>query len=90
MHKTGAKAGTEYASGVGSKTGTARSKGKSLGDNAKSGAGSVSAYSSGTNFAQGFINGIGSLVSAAYSKAESLAKKAWAGLKKGQKRGFTV
>lgn len=87
MHKTGAKAGTEYASGVGSKTGTARSKGKSLGDNAKSGAGSVSAYSSGTNFAQGFINGIGSLVSAAYSKAESLAKKAWAGLKKGQKEG---
>lgn len=87
IHKTGAKAGTEYASGVGSKTGTARSKGKSLGDNAKSGAGSVSAYSSGTNFAQGFINGIGSLVSAAYSKAESLAKKAWAGLKKGQKEG---
>lgn len=87
MHKTGAKAGTEYASGVGSKTGTARSKGKSLGDNAKSGASSVSAYSSGTNFAQGFINGIGSLVSAAYSKAESLAKKAWAGLKKGQKEG---
>lgn len=87
MHKTGAKAGTEYASGVSSKTGTARSKGKSLGDNAKSGAGSVSAYSSGTNFAQGFINGIGSLVSVAYSKAESLAKKAWAGLKKGQKEG---
>lgn len=87
MHKTGAKAGTEYASGVGSKTGTARSKGKSLGDNAESGASSVSAYSSGTNFAQGFINGIGSLVSAAYSKAESLAKKAWAGLKKGQKEG---
>lgn len=84
---TGQKLGSDYASGVGSKAGAAKTKGESLGKNAKSGASSVSAESSGENFAQGFINGIGSLAGSAWDAAKKLAQKAWDGLKEGQKEG---
>lgn len=87
MKKAGLKAGAEFATGVGSKKGEAQSKGKSLANSAKSGSNSVSANSSGKNFAQGFINGIGSLAGAAWEAAKKLARKAWDGLKKGQKEG---
>ncbi len=83
----GQKTGSDYSGGVRSKTGDAYGAGSALGSKAKSGASSVSAYSSGENFGQGFINGIGSLVDAAWDKAYSLARAAWAGLKKGQDEG---
>ena len=87
MNASGQAAGAQFSGGVSSKAGAANSAGRTLGTNAKSGASSVDVTSSGTNFAQGFINGIGSLFSAVFEKARQLAQKAWAGLKQGQAEG---
>lgn len=87
MNTSGQAAGAQFSGGVSSKAGAANSAGRTLGTNAKSGASSVDVTSSGTNFAQGFINGIGSLFSAVFEKARQLAQKAWAGLKQGQAEG---
>ena len=84
---TGQKEGGQFVTGVSSKSGSAKTAGKTLASNAKSGSESVSAYSSGQNFGQGFINGIGSLFGAVWTKAKQLAKKAWDGLRAGQKEG---
>lgn len=87
MNTSGQAAGAQFSGGVSSKAGAANSAGRTLGTNAKSGASSVDVTSSGSNFAQGFINGIGSLFSAVFEKARQLAQKAWAGLKQGQAEG---
>lgn len=87
MWASGQTGGSQFAGGVNSKTGAANSAGNALATQAKSGASSVDVTSSGTNFAQGFINGINNMLSAAWSKAKELAQKAWAGLKAGQDEG---
>ena len=74
---TGGKFGTQYSSGVSSKTRQANSGGKSLGNNAKSGAGSVSGHDPGYNFGKGFVGGIGSWIKGAASKAAEMAKAAY-------------
>lgn len=66
-----------YSSGVSSKAGQASSGGKSLGNNAKSGAGSVSGHDPGYNFGKGFVGGIGSWIKGAASKAAEMAKAAY-------------
>lgn len=87
MNAAGQYTALQYGSGVSSKQGDAKNKGKSLANNAKSGAGSVSARSSGENFGQGFVNGIASKLHAAFEKAKELARKAVEGVKKGQQEG---
>lgn len=66
---SGTSAGTSYNSGIGSQNGNAYSAGSSLAANAKSGTEGADTYSSGVNFAQGFINGIGSMIGSIASKA---------------------
>lgn len=87
MNAAGQYTGLQYGTGVSSKQGDAKNKGKSLANNAKSGAGSVSARSSGENFGQGFVNGIASKFHSAFEKAKALARKAVEGVKKGQQEG---
>lgn len=87
MNAAGQYTGLQYGTGVSSKQGDAKSKGKALANSAKSGAGSVSAKSSGENFGQGFVNGIASKLSAAFEKAKALARRAVEGVKKGQQEG---
>ena len=87
MNAAGQYTGLQYGTGVSSKQGDARNKGKSLANSAKSGAGSVSAKSSGENFGRGFINGIGNFLHAALEKGKALARKAIEGVKKGQQEG---
>ncbi len=87
MNAAGQYTGLQYGTGVSSKQGDARSKGKALANSAKSGAGSVSAESSGKNFGQGFINGIGAFLHSALEKGKELARKAVEGVKKGQQEG---
>ena len=87
LTSTGSKEGGQFVSGVNSKRGSSNTAGHGLATSAKTGAGSVDASSSGRNFAQGFINGITALGSWAFTAAYNLAKKAWNGLKSGQKEG---
>jgi phage-related minor tail protein len=87
MNAAGQYTGLQYGAGVSTKQSDARSKGKALANSAKSGAGSVSAESSGKNFGQGFINGIGAFLHSALEKGKELARKAVEGVKKGQQEG---
>lgn len=87
MKSTGETAGDDYASGVDSKQSASKTAGTNLGNEAKAGADSVDASSSGSHFAEGFINGIGRWISTAWNKGWELAKAAWNGLVAGQQEG---
>ena len=87
MNAAGQYTGLQFAGGVNAKSGSANAAGSNIASSAKRGTESVSTYSSGENFGQGFINGIGSRLQSAWQKAYNLARQAWAGLKKGQEEG---
>lgn len=63
-----------FGNGMASMGGVINSTASSLANNAKSGL-DVDTTSSGTNFAQGFINGIGNMIGAAYDAVSSFGKK---------------
>ncbi|WP_298535766.1 phage tail tape measure protein [uncultured Methanobrevibacter sp.] len=87
LSTTGSQAGSKFASGVDSKKGAAKTAGQTLASNAESGSKQHDAYSSGSNFGEGFFNGIGSWFSSVWSRAKALAKEAWNGLRAGQQEG---
>ena len=87
MKTAGSSAGKQFGKGIASKNGDSGKKGTSLANKAKKGSESVKTNESGNNFAKGFINGIGDKLGDAWDAAVKLAKKAWAGLKAGQKEG---
>lgn len=87
MNAAGQYTGLQFAGGVNAKSGSANAAGSNIASSAKRGTESVSTYSSGENFGQGFINGIGAMVQSAWQKAYNLARQAWAGLRKGQEEG---
>ena len=87
MNAAGQYTDIQYVNGMESKMGEVNSSGKTVGREAKTGAESVSANSSGKNFVQGFINGMASLFHAVLEKGKALARKAHEGVKKGQQEG---
>ena len=84
---SGTSAGANYNSGISSQNSAAYSAGSSLASNAKSGTEGTDTYSTGVNFAQGFINGIGSLVQSAANKARELIRSAINAAKAEQQEG---
>lgn len=84
---SGQMAGGNFNAGIASKNGEANSAGSTLASNAKSGTEGADTYSSGQNFAQGFINGIGSLVSSVANKAREMVRSAIAAAKAAQAEG---
>ena len=84
---SGQMAGGNFNAGIASKNGEANSAGSTLAANAKSGTEGADTYSSGQNFAQGFINGIGSLVGSVAAKAREMVRNAIAAAKAAQAEG---
>lgn len=79
---TGEKFGSDYASGVGNKSGDANSKGRTLSANAHVGASAYSGYDPGSNFGKGFVDGIAGWLGAAADAAAKLAISAYNALRK--------
>lgn len=77
----------EYSKAIESKTAVANTAGKSLAESAKSGASSVEMYTSGQQFAQGYINGINSLIGAVVAKAREMVRSAINAAKAAQAEG---
>ena len=76
IKEAGSTAGGLFALGIYFKKSDARSAGSSLASAAKSGAGSVSLYSTGQNIVQGLINGMKSKLQAVKALAWSIGKAA--------------
>ena len=84
---SGKLAAGSFNSGITSKKGEAASAGSTLASNAKAGTEGADTYSSGQNFALGFINGIGSLVGSVANKAAEMVRTAVSSAKAAQKEG---
>ena len=87
LQSAGASAAQSAVSGLSSKDDAARQAGQSLGSSAKSGVESVSAYSAGREFGQGYANGIKSYLGGVASAAYSLASSAMQTIKDTQRSG---
>lgn len=85
MVKDGKTATNQYVSGMGSVSTFGTGEGRAK--DAKSGMDSVDASPSGRFFGQGFINGLASMAQSAWNAGWNFVKRAWAGLKAGQKEG---
>ena len=83
----GIKSGDDYATAIGSTKDKSKSKATEVANAAKEGAESVDSEPSGSKFGEGFFNGIGSWLNSVWERGKELAKKALAGLKKGQEEG---
>lgn len=84
---SGKVAAGNFNSGISSKNDEAKTAGSNLAGKAKSGTDGADTYSSGQNFAQGYINGIGSLISSVANKAAEMVRSAVQAAKAAQKEG---
>ena len=89
MNKSGQAGGQEYANGVTSKRNEASSAGSTIASSAKSGAGSISAYSTGQEFGAGYVSGIRSKGQDAFDAGAYIGQRGNDGIrsKKGQESG---
>lgn len=83
----GTEATNKFASAISAGAGAARTAGQTLGNAANSGAGSVSAYSTGVDFSNGLAQGIRAGAYAVRAAAESVAAQALAAAKREAQTG---
>ena len=83
----GTETSNKYASAISAGAGAARTAGQTLGNAANSGAGSVSAYSTGVDFSNGLAQGIRAGAYAVRAAAESVAAQALAAAKREAQTG---
>lgn len=82
--KSGVNTGSSHASGIKSQSGKSKNAGRTLGTSAKSGAGSVSLYSTGRNIGTSFASGMRSALEEVRSAANQIADIADRVIKKKQ------
>lgn len=82
--KIGSKSVNDYASGIDGNSGVAREAGVRIGKSTRSGVRSISLFSTGNNFVQGFINGIslGDAIKNVWSTATGIGGLALGAVKK--------